>query len=350
MQTLLTLAIGAAGGALFAWLNLPLAWMLGAMCATTVVALAGLRIGVDPRLRALMVTILGVMLGSTFSPAMIGYVAGWAVAVAVLFVYMPVVTAICYAFFRRVGRFDRTTAYFAAAPGGLNEMIIIGSSMGGDAAAIALVHAVRVLIAVLTIPFYFRLVEHVSVPSLMPGASFAALTPRDAALLAGAAVAGWVVARLLRVPAAGLVGPMVASAAVHLAGLTASRPPAELVAAAQVVIGSTVGGRFAGYALRKVAGVLAMGIVTAAIMLAFTVLFTLAFADAAGFSLTGMVLALAPGGLAEMSLMALVLGVDTAFVATMHILRIGAVVIIGPAFYRLWRHLKPPPTLPPPPA
>lgn len=347
MRTLITLAIGAAGGALFAWAKMPLAWMLGAMCATTAVALAGARIGVDLRLRALMVTILGVMLGSTFSPAMIDYVGGWAVAVAVLFAYMPAVTAICYAFFRRVGRFDRTTAYFSAAPGGLNEMIVVGSAMGGDAAAIALVHAIRVLIAVLTIPFYFRLVEHVNVPSLMPGATFAALTPRDAALLAATAIVGWAAARLLRVPAAGLVGPMVASAAVHLAGLTASKPPAELVAAAQVVIGAAVGGRFAGYALRKVAGIMAMGVVTALIMLALTVLFTFVFADAAGFSPSGMVLALAPGGLAEMSLMALALGVDTAFVATMHILRIGAVVIIGPAFYRIWRHLKPPPTLPP---
>ena len=39
-----TLVIGTAGGALFAWWNLPLAWMLGAMVATTAASLGGARL------------------------------------------------------------------------------------------------------------------------------------------------------------------------------------------------------------------------------------------------------------------------------------------------------------------
>ena len=48
-----------------------------------------------------------------------------------------------------------------------------------------------------------------------------------------------------------------------------------------------------------------------------------------------MFLALAPGGLAEMSLIALALGVDTAFVTIMHILRVVLVVILAPYAFRI---------------
>lgn len=62
------LAIGAVGGALFFVFNMPLAWMMGAMVLTTIAALAGVSLHVPGRLRSVMVAILGVLLGSTFTP------------------------------------------------------------------------------------------------------------------------------------------------------------------------------------------------------------------------------------------------------------------------------------------
>ena len=55
-------------------------------------------------------------------------------------------------------------------------------------------------------------------------------------------------------------------------------------------------------------------------------------------------MAYAPGGLAEMSLIALVLSIETAFVATHHMLRIMLIVVLAPiAFKRLgWEGRKPP--------
>ena len=41
----------------------------------------------------------------------------------------------------------------------------------------------------------------------------------------------------------------------------------------------------------------------------------------------------APGGLAEMSLIALSLGIETAFVATHHVIRIGLIVVVAPLVF-----------------
>ena len=56
-----------------------------------------------------------------------------------------------------------------------------------------------------------------------------------------------------------------------------------------------------------------------------------------GLNLAGLILAYAPGGLAEMSLVALALHVDAAFVATHHIIRIVLIILFAPAAYHLWR-------------
>ena len=64
----LALVIGAAGGWLFAEIRMPLAWMMGAMCLTTVAALAGAPLAMPPALRSLMIAVVGTMLGSAFTP------------------------------------------------------------------------------------------------------------------------------------------------------------------------------------------------------------------------------------------------------------------------------------------
>jgi uncharacterized membrane protein AbrB (regulator of aidB expression) len=54
------------------------------------------------------------------------------------------------------------------------------------------------------------------------------------------------------------------------------------------------------------------------------------------------VLAYAPGGFAEMSLIALALSVDSAFVASHHLIRIILVVTLAPLLFRYFRGPPPP--------
>ena len=160
------LAIGTAGGVAFFALKMPLAWMMGAMVVTTVAALAGVSLHVPGRLRSVMVAILGVLLGSTFTPAAMVKVLDWPITLASLALYLLVVTGMLYFYFRRVMGFDPPTAYFSATPGGLNEMTIVGRAMGGDDRAIALVHGARILMVVLTLPFWFRYTYGVNVRAI----------------------------------------------------------------------------------------------------------------------------------------------------------------------------------------
>ncbi len=82
-------------------------------------------------------------------------------------------------------------------------------------------------------------------------------------------------------------------------------------------------------------------------MLTITLLFGAGLQAITGLPLPLLVLALVPGGLAEMSLIALTLTDDPAFVATNHIVRIGLVVLLASWLFERYRRRL---SLPPPPA
>ena len=340
---LLALAIGTAGGAIFQLLGLPLPWMLGAMTGTTIAAASGLPIAMPTRLRNLMVVVLGVMLGSAFTPDLLERLPQWTGSLAALFLYVGVATVLCQAYYQRFGGYDRTTAYFAAAPGGITEMILAGSAMGGDERAISLSHAARILLIVLILPLGFQLFGGYE-PANRPPIGDAALTIPlyDVAILALCGVVGFFVAARVRLPAGALVGPMVLSAAVHLGGLTDSQLPGELVATAQLVVGASIGARFAGIRVGTILRALALAFGATVLLLAITAAFGAALHALTGLPAQAVLLAFAPGGVAEMSLIALALGIDAAYVATHHVVRIFIIVVTAPLAFRLlrWRRNK----------
>ena len=81
---MLAIAIGTVGGFVFNWLKMPLAWMLGSCVFSTVAAFAGLRIGMRVRLRQGMIIIMGVLLGSGFTPDLVQQLGKWALSLGVL--------------------------------------------------------------------------------------------------------------------------------------------------------------------------------------------------------------------------------------------------------------------------
>lgn len=335
----LALVLGAAGGWLFQTLRLPLPWMMGAMVFTTAAAFRGLPVAVPKGLRQAMLTVLGILLGCAFSPSLVGRAGAWSLSLSVMALMVLLSTLAGSWMLRRWARFDPVTAFFTATPGGLNEMVAVGGAMGGDERTIALSHSLRILVVVLVIPLGFQLFGGYRPGARGPiGPDLSALGALDWAMLASCLLAV-VPAVRARVPAAVLLGPMAASALLHVTGLTTARPPGAIVAAAQVAIGASLGCRFAGVrrdALRRGA-LAALGL--AAIMIGLAVGAAAALAGLGGAAMSALVLAFAPGGIAEMSLVALALGVDVAFVSTHHVFRVILIVVLAPLVFAGARRL-----------
>jgi membrane AbrB-like protein len=336
VRILLALAIGSAGGLCFFLLKLPLPWMIGAMVFTTTASAAGLPLAFSFRLRAIMVVVIGVMLGSAFTPALLDQIAAWLTSIAIMLGYVLIATLLVQRYLVRIGGYDRITAFFAAAPGGLTEMILTGGQLGGDERLISLSHGIRILLIAIFVSFGFRLFGgyHPTGAGTI-GEPLLAVAPLDLAILAAAGVAGYFAAKPLRLAAGVLVGPMILSAVLHFAGVTASRPPVELVATAQIVLGTSIGARFSGTPARTIGRALLLSLGATVILLVITAGFALLIATLLGLPETQVLLAYSPGGIAEMSLIALSLGVDPAFVSTHHVARIFMIVMIAAPAFRL---------------
>ncbi len=332
----LAIAIGGVGGFIFNWLKMPLAWMLGSCLFTTVAAFAGLRIGMRVQLRQGMIIILGVLLGSGFSPDLVQRLGQWAMSLGIVSLMTLTGATISYLWFRRFTDWNRPTCYFAAMPGGLNDMTLLGGAMGGQERAIALAHALRILTVVMTIPVWYRLVNgaQTSVLTMVHGPT--GNDWKDYAVLIACGLIGAAVGRLLRLPAAFMMGPMIMSAIAHLSGLTGSKPPGELVAAAQVVVGAGIGCRFVGAAIDKLHKEMAASIGAALILIGCAVVFAKISVAITGLNLDATVLSYAPGGFAEMSLIGLALGIEIAMVATHHLFRLFLILLTSPIVFRVW--------------
>lgn len=335
--TILALAIAVLGGLVFWILKLPLPWMLGPMIATTAASLGGLRVSLPGQWRDPTIAVLGVLLGSSFTAEMAGGMALWLPTLALVPVYVVVIGTISVIYLRRVAGLDPRTAFFCATPGGLGEMVILGDRVGADMRTIALVHGTRVLLVVLMVPFAFRFMGYELGNAQMTIGPEPGLC--DLLLMVVAGIVGVVLGNRLRLPAPGMLGPMLVSAGMHLTGLVHGAPPFLIVAAAQLIIGGSVGCRFRGYALSRVIWMMLTGLGLTIIMMALAFLLSWVAQALTGLPLPQLVLAYAPGGVAELSLVALVVTGDAAFVATHHICRIGLVVLTASNVFRFYERL-----------
>ncbi|MFN7224972.1 MAG: AbrB family transcriptional regulator [Paracoccaceae bacterium] len=333
---LTTFAIAIAGAAVFLILNLPLALLLGPMAACLVAALMGAKLQDAGTLGTFMRTFLGVAVGSSITPDTIGHLPDFAWSLLFVPLFIAVIGAVGYPLFRFVFGFNHPTAWYAAMPGGLQDMLVFGEEAGGDVRALSLIHATRVLVIVTAAPLIMTLYWGIDLTQ-PPGKPALDTDPVQIALMIFACFAGWKIAERVGLFGASILGPMILTGALSLAGVITTRPPAEIIWAAQFFIGIAVGVKYSGITWRELridvgAGV-AYAIVLSLISLAFfEVIYLLGLAPA-----LDAFLAFLPGGQAEMVVIAIIAGADLAYVVSHHLLRIILVILLAPVVARVFR-------------
>ncbi len=331
---LATLAIAVAGAGLFHLLGLPLPLLLGPMFACLIAAILKAPLQGTPAISDAMRTVLGVAVGASITPELMHRIGTMAVSVAFVPPFVLAIGLIGYPYFRRVCGFDKPTAYYCAMPGGLQDMLVFGIEAGGDARALSLVHATRVLAIVSIMPAILSFGWGLSFDSA-PGAPFLEVPPQELALMLICAAAGWKIAARIGLFGAAILGPLALTAAASLMGLIHFRPPAEAILAAQFFIGLGVGVKYVGVTADELRRIVAAALGYCLILAALSVAFAEAVHFVAGAPQVEALLAFAPGGQGEMVVLAFVSGADLAFVVTHHLVRL-VVVILGAPLVARW--------------
>lgn len=344
LTLVVALAIGAAGGTVFYFLHAPLPWTLGALVASATAAILNSRFLLKTPTRNFVRPVVGVLAGSSFSPELAGSIASWWPAIALLIAYSLVMLTIGYAYFRILGDYDKVTAFFASAPGGLGEITLLGSSLGGDIRRLVMIHLIRILSVIFLVPFALQIYLGHPIGRTSLGATHEMLlTIPDWILLTLCGLAGYFLSKRLKFPGSPMLLPMLFSMVVHVTEMTQAAPPPWLVAVVQVVLGGVIGARFAGLKWSEVHKVLFIGTGWALVLVASAAVAAYAGTWFLEQPLEGLLLALAPAGMVEMTLISFALGMETAFVVTCQLCRILFVLLITPLVFKVIKAPPPPP-------
>ncbi|MEM9060721.1 MAG: AbrB family transcriptional regulator [Pseudomonadota bacterium] len=345
-------AIGATGGLLASLIGTPLPWLLGAMLATAgALALGirpfGLEMSFPQDMRTAFIAVIGVAIGGTATPDMWAEIGSWWRSLIAVAAFVVAAQAVNYQIFRRIAGYDRPTAFYCATPGGLIESVQLGEEAGGDPALLTIQHFSRIAITVTCVPILYWIMRGEAVGSAA-GVSLdsaeASIRLLDVLILAGCGYIGVVGGRRIGLPAAIITGPILVSTIVHGAGMTQAQPPDWLISVAQLIVGLGLAMRFKGLDRKKLVRGLGLGALTVAAMLSLGALFALALSGIGPKTFQVLFMCFAPGGVVEMGLIALSLGVSPLIVTLHHVLRILVTVVAVPMVAkRVLPAVSPPP-------
>jgi membrane AbrB-like protein len=327
------LLISLCGGLLFAFLHIPLPWMLGPLFATGGASISDIDISSIPGGRQAGQMIIGAALGQYFSPEITRQILayGWAIlgagASTLVFAWLS------GKLLQRISGIDSTTAFFASVPGGAAEMAILGEKAGARFDQVALSHSLRVLLVVSTIPVILTWSGSIGTDAYEPLTR--QISGSGLVFLLLMSMFGGLILYRFNVANSWLLGPLAVSFLLTVNSISLSAMPPMLLIIGQLLIGWSLGVRFEPD-LRKESIRFLLGTMASALLsLVLSVLLGLGIAKVYGISMPTMALATAPGGISEMCVTAKILKLGVPLVTSFQVARIAILLTLTLPLWRL---------------
>jgi uncharacterized protein len=334
----IALAVCAAFGAVFAQLRLPLPWMIGPLVAMAACNFAGAGLRAPRGGRAIGQIIIGTALGLYFTPLVAREVLQYWPVLAATGVLALLLGVLGGWVLQRVSGADAVTAFFASVPGGAAEMTLLGERYQARPDRVAIAQSLRILAVVIIVPFALTYSGAHGTDSYVP-AQTALDGERLALLLAAAVAAGWLLERT-GLANAFMFGPLALAIALTVSEVQLSSVPAPLSNAAQVLLGCALGARFEPRSLQSAPRYVVAVLFSVLVAIAVSAAFASAIAALAGLPISTVVLAMAPGGIAEMCITAKVLQLGVPLVTATQVSRVIVLILATGPLFRFARTLQ----------
>ncbi len=314
----LTIATGAAGGLLFAWLRIPGGAMSGSVIAVAMLAAFGRAVPISAPLRILALVTMGVAIGAVVDPDTFANIAAYPLSIGLMGLCVIAMTLASTAVWSLVFKWPPAMSLLASVPGSMSYIVSVSLTMGADAAKVAVVQMSRLIFLVTILPWIIVWES---------GGHYGAIAPAIVdppailvATMAAGAIGGCVLDRL-GLSGGMLLGALIVSGAIHFFGLAPGLTPPWFLNGGQILLGSWVGCRFIGFDWSLFGAICfgTVGAVGAAIGVSVGVAALAAMLFKVSFGTA--LIAYAPGGQDAMMVLALALGVDPIFVSAHHLAR-----------------------------
>ncbi|WP_135453136.1 AbrB family transcriptional regulator [Mycobacterium sp. DL99] len=230
------------------------------------------------------------------------------------------------------------TGALALVAGGASGLVAIARELGGDDRVVSVVQYLRVALVTATIPLVVTLVFHAdrSHPAANVAESDSAPWYLSLAMLAVIVAVGAVGGRWVKLPGAGLLGPLALTVTLQLTGLSFGLTvPALLVQAAYMVIGWQAGIAFTRESLRAIGRILPLALTLIVVLGAATAGLGVVLADVTGMTQLEGYLATSPGGVYAVLATAVETGSNVTFIIAAQVLRVLLMLFAAPLMARV---------------
>ena len=335
--SILLSAVALLVGIIFKEINVPAAWFFGPLAVSALSAVFGWHEIDLPRpvylaAQALIGTALGAGIARGSLQTFADHVVVFAIGVAVMLSTGALNGWILF----RCTRLDIATALLGSLPGSATEMVAMSDKLRADARLVAVMQSFRVILIVLCLALItpildgFRSGATNHEPPLNTSIFAAGFTWWQIALLAIVAYAGWLTGTRTRIPAGTLLVPAILYFALQIAGIQLGRWPWPVTAAAYLVAGLYVGGRFRPSTIAAAREVLLPVVFTTLLLFCTSFIVAWLFVRQTGMDSVSAFLAATPGILESVGAVAAEMQADTTVILTVHILRLICVILLAP--------------------
>ncbi|WP_440652324.1 AbrB family transcriptional regulator [Candidatus Pelagibacter sp. HIMB1542] len=319
--------------------NIPLAWFLGPMIITSIAALSGLKIIMPKIILSFILIILGLHIGNYIDQNLFNQMFDWIWTSIIMLIYIIICILVVAKYLQKFANYGNKASIFSAAPGALGPLMILAENEKTDLSQVATSHLIRLIIIITVIPFI--IVNNTQNDVLLNDEfNYLAQNHLNLILLIVASLFFIFVFEKIRVPAALLSGTLFASGLLQITDVATYKLPNETVNFCLLILGSSVGCRFAEKTVKEIANNSLHSIVATVILVTLGLLASFIATFFVDTNILTLILSFSPGGIYEVAVIAIAFDLDPDFVAFHHIIRLLFILFTVPIFLRVLEKIK----------
>ena len=326
-----------AGAVIWLIFDLPLAWLLGPAMVGLLLAIHSKPVGTDYFFGDCGRGLLGVAIGASITHEHIDWMLNHPDLGLGLLIYVALGGGVGFLWLYRFCKWDRPSAWFAAFPGGMSEMIASAEAFGANIPKVALSHSLRIFCLVCGASLASYFFAGITTGSLGFGEADWEIQPLVFLTMVVSVWGG----KYLRIPAHSFMAPMFASLTMNLVFDIQLRLTDLVLISGQYFLGWSIASRFKGVSKREVVEILKQVFVLLLLFLPVWGMMAVLLDRFTDIDLASIILGLAPGGQAEIALIAMALKANLAVVMILHVLRSLMITMIGPIAFALITKSRP---------
>ena len=321
------------------YFNIPLAWFLGPMIVTSIAALSGLKIIMPKIVLSFILIILGLHIGNYIDQNLFNQMINWIWTSLIMLIYIIICILVVSKYLQKFSGYDKKASIFSAAPGALGPLMILAESEKTDLSQVATSHLIRLIIIITVIPFI--IVNNTNTDTLLiEKFDYMSQNHINLILLVSVSLFFIFIFDKIKVPAALLSGTLFASGLLQITDIASYKLPDETVNFCLLILGSSVGCKFAEKTVKEIANNSLHSIVATTILVVLGLLAAYVSTFFVDTTILTLILSFSPGGIYEVAVIAIAFDLDPDFVAFHHIIRLLFILFTVPIILRIFDKIK----------